>query len=101
MGYVRKRVTSLAIVLKKEKINPRGVASNVERKDIAKPIVLMKPRIKGAVSSAKAKTTWLRNANYPTPVESAKKKVTWPLIVSCPTPAISAKKKVTWPPTAQ
>ena len=48
--YVRKRVTSLAIVLKKEKINPRGVASNVERKDILKPIVLMKPRIKGAVS---------------------------------------------------
>ena len=51
--FVRKRVTLLANVPKK-KINPRGVASSVERKAIAKPIVLMKLRmaavIKGAVS---------------------------------------------------
>ena len=51
--FVRKRVTSLANVPKK-KINPRGVVSSVERKAIAKPIVLMKLRmavvIKGAVS---------------------------------------------------
>ena len=50
--FVRKRVTSLANVPKK-KINPRGVVSSVERKAIAKPIVLMKLRmavvIKGAV----------------------------------------------------
>ena len=52
--FVRKRVTSLASVPKKEKTVPREVASNVERKDIAKPIVPMKLRmaavIKGAVS---------------------------------------------------
>ena len=51
--FVKKRVTSLANVPKK-KINPRGVVSSVERKAIAKPIVLMKLRmaavIKGAVS---------------------------------------------------
>ena len=51
--FVRKRVISLASVPKK-KTNPREVASNVERKAIAKPIVPMKLRmaavIKGAVS---------------------------------------------------
>ena len=52
--FVRKRVTSLANVPKKEKIAPRKVASNAERKDIARPIAPMKLRmaavIKGAVS---------------------------------------------------
>merc|ERR1712238_593603 len=57
---------------------PRGVASNVERKDIAK-----------------------RNANYPTPVESAKKKVTWQPTANCQTNVISAAKKVIWPPIAK
>jgi hypothetical protein len=102
--FVKKRVISLANVPKKAKIVPRGVVSSAERRAIAKPIVPMKLRmaavIKGAVLSARV-TTWLRNANYPTPVESAKKKVTWQPTANSQTNVISVAKKVIWPPIAK
>ena len=66
--FVRKRVTSLASVPKKEKTVPREVASNVERKDIAKPIVPMKLRmaavIKGAVSRYLFLTSFSLNPHF-------------------------------------